>query len=61
VLRLVAAVSLVGLTGLGPPSINPFDTLSVGWEDIDMASFDLRRLSISGDCSSDDEGDMAVL
>jgi hypothetical protein len=59
VLRLVAAVSLAGLTGVVGPSGKPFDTLNVGWDDIDMASLDL--LLGSSACSSEGDGDIDAL
>jgi len=59
VLRLVAAVSLVGLMGVAELSVKPFDTLRVGWVDIDMANFDL--LLETSACSSELEGDIDVL
>ena len=58
-LRLVAAVSLAGLVGVVGPSLKPFDTLRVGWVDIDMANFDL--LLETSACSSELEGDIDVL
>jgi len=59
VLRLVTAVSLVGLVGVVGPSMKPLETLNVGWDAIDMASFDL--LLGSSACSSEVDADIDVL
>ena len=58
-LRLVTAVSLAGLVGVVGPSGKPFDILKVGWDDIDMANFDL--LLESSGRSSEVDGDIGAL